>query len=57
VADELGLHAVEVWALDESASGFYQKYGFVPLLDEPKHLYLPMKVIRKLGLSRGPEGS
>jgi hypothetical protein len=40
-----------VWAIDESARAFYQKYGFEPLLDAPDHLYLTMKTIRKLGLN------
>ena len=31
--------------------GFYQKYGFEPLTDDPLHLYLSMKVVRKLNLS------
>lgn len=35
---ELGVHAVEVDALDDTAAAFYRKYGFVPLLDEPLHL-------------------
>lgn len=37
---ELGIHAVEVHAIDESAIRFYQKFGFVPLLDSPSHLFL-----------------
>ena len=50
VADEVGIHAVEVVALNDSARGFYQKYGFTPLLDDPNHLYLPLTVVRKLNL-------
>ncbi len=46
----LGVFAVEVVALDESARAFYLRYGFMPLLDDPLHLYLPMKAIRKMGL-------
>jgi GNAT superfamily N-acetyltransferase len=49
-ADELGIHAVEVYALDDDARGFYLKYGFTPLVDDGFHLYLPMKTIRRLGL-------
>ncbi len=41
----LGIFAVEVMALDTQAEGFYLKYGFVPLLDNNLHLYLPMKTI------------
>lgn len=41
----LGVHAVEVDALDESAAAFYRKYGFTPLLDDPLHLYLPLTTV------------
>ncbi len=44
----LGAYAVEVEALDDSAVAFYVKYGFVPLLDTPKHLYLPLSTIEKV---------
>jgi GNAT superfamily N-acetyltransferase len=44
----LGVHAVEVDALDDEASAFYQKYGFTPLLDDPLHLYLPVATIEDL---------
>jgi GNAT superfamily N-acetyltransferase len=51
LAEHIGLHAVEVQAIDEAARGFYLKYGFEPLLDDAHHLYLPLKVIRKLELN------
>ena len=43
----LGAYAVEVHAIDDSAVAFYVKYGFAPLLDNPKHLYLPLATIEK----------
>lgn len=43
----LGIFAVEVHALDEEARGFYQKYGFLALLDEPRHLFLVIKTIEE----------
>ena len=49
-SEESGGFAVEVYALHEQAAGFYGKYGFVPLDDDPLHLYLGMKAIRTLGL-------
>lgn len=49
-ADSIGIHAIEVWAKDEDAKSFYAKYGFVPLLDDPLHLYISIQTIRKLGL-------
>lgn len=50
VAKHLGVYAVEVDAIDDDAKSFYQKYGFTPLLDDPRHLYLPMKTIEALEL-------
>ena len=47
---QVGIRAVEVDAVDEAARNFYLKFGFAPLLDNPHHLFLPMHVIRKLGL-------
>jgi ribosomal protein S18 acetylase RimI-like enzyme len=44
----LGVHAVEVDALDEAAAAFYRKYGFTPLLDDPLHLYLPIATIEQV---------
>ena len=45
LSTRLGNHAVEVGALDESASALYRRYGFVALLDNPLHLYLPIATI------------
>lgn len=50
LADQLGIFAVEVHALNPQAKSFYLKYGFTPLLDDEMHLYLTLKDIRKLGL-------
>ncbi len=44
----LGIHAVEVDALDDAAAGFYRKYGFISLADDPLHLYLPMATIEQI---------
>jgi len=48
LSDSLGAHAVEVNALDDSAIAFYVKYGFSPLLDNPRHLYLPLATIDRV---------
>lgn len=48
IADEIGIRAVEVDAIDDSARRFYLKYGFRPLLDDPNHLFMPLHEIRKL---------
>jgi GNAT superfamily N-acetyltransferase len=47
---QIGIRAVEVHAFDEAARRFYLNHGFVPLLDDEHHLFLPMQVIRKLDL-------
>lgn len=44
----LGAHAVEVLAIDDSAVAFYLRYGFVPLLDNSRHLYLPLATVEKV---------
>jgi GNAT superfamily N-acetyltransferase len=46
LAQELGIHAVEVDALDEPAKAFYERFGFIALQDNPLHLYLPVATIR-----------
>ena len=45
LSETLGVHAVEVFAIDDSATRFYKKYGFVPLTDHVRHLFLPMATI------------
>jgi len=56
LAARLGIRAVEVDAIDETARQFYLKFGFTPLEDEPNHLFLPMHVIRKLKLPPMTDG-
>jgi GNAT superfamily N-acetyltransferase len=51
VADEIGIRAVEVDAIDDAARNFYLKFGFQSLADDPRHLYLPLRVTRKLNLA------
>jgi GNAT superfamily N-acetyltransferase len=50
ISDQVGIRAVEVDALDDAARNFYLKFGFRSLLDDPRHLFLPMHEIRKLKL-------
>jgi GNAT superfamily N-acetyltransferase len=38
----VGLHFMEVQAIDQEASLFYQHYDFIPLDDPPRHLVLPI---------------
>jgi GNAT superfamily N-acetyltransferase len=46
LADKLGIYEVEVDAIDHQAKAFYEKYGFVALLDNEFHLYLPIVSIQ-----------
>jgi GNAT superfamily N-acetyltransferase len=50
ISEQVGIRAVEVDALDDVARNFYLKFGFRSLLDDPRHLFLPMHEIRKLKL-------
>jgi GNAT superfamily N-acetyltransferase len=45
LAGQLGVHAVEVDAVDDQARAFYERYGFVALQDDPLHLYLPVATV------------
>lgn len=45
ISGEMGIFAVLVDAIDESAKDFYLKYGFIPLQDAESSLILPIKTI------------
>jgi GNAT superfamily N-acetyltransferase len=48
LSETLGICGVEVYALNQKAKDFYLRFGFTDLVDDPLHLYLPMKLIRSL---------
>jgi GNAT superfamily N-acetyltransferase len=50
IAEQVGIRAVEVDAIDEPARQFYLHFGFRSLKDDPRHLFIPMHEIRKLKL-------
>ena len=50
LATKIGVRAVEVDAINDDAKRFYERYGFLTLKDNPRHLFLPIRVIRKLQL-------
>lgn len=50
VADQIGIHAVEVVAINDRTKSFYLKYGFHTMADDQHHLYLPLSAVRKLDL-------
>ena len=45
---KMGAHVVGVRAIDENALAFYRKYGFLALVDNPHHLFLPMKAVEAI---------
>lgn len=45
ISDVVGVRVVEVRAKDARARGFYERYGFERLIDDPLHLYLSLKKI------------
>ena len=47
IREWVGVHAVEVIAIDEAARSFYLKYGFSSMLDDSRHLYLPISTLLK----------
>jgi len=47
LSKQIGVHAVEVDAIDDEARSFYERHGFLPLLDNPLHLFMPMTSVEK----------
>lgn len=47
IAEQVGIRAVEVDAIDEAAKTFYQRFGFTELRDDPRHLYLSLEIVRQ----------
>jgi GNAT superfamily N-acetyltransferase len=54
VAEEMGIHAVEVKAKNEAARRFYAKYGFESLLDDPLHMYISLEAVKRAFLPAEP---
>jgi GNAT superfamily N-acetyltransferase len=48
ISRNLGVFAIDVWAMHDEARPFYLKYGFIPLEDAPLHLYLPIKTVENM---------
>jgi len=47
-SESVGVYAVDVVALHDRAKAFYLKYGFLEMLDEPLHLFMPLGTIRRV---------
>ncbi len=56
LAGQLGVYAVEVDAIDQTARVFYEKYGFVALQDSLQHLYLPVSTVKEAFAGRREAG-
>ena len=48
LSQSLGIHAVEVDAIDPEATAFYERYGFTCLPGQALHLYLTIETIRSV---------
>jgi len=48
ISEHVGVYAVDVFAINAKAAAFYQRFGFLPLNDDPFHLFLPVKLVRQL---------
>jgi ribosomal protein S18 acetylase RimI-like enzyme len=51
LTEQIGIQAVELVAATDSAKRFYEKYGFLSLLDDAQHLYVAVTTLHKLGLA------
>jgi GNAT superfamily N-acetyltransferase len=51
VTNELAIQAVELVAATETAIRFYERYGFLSLVDDERHLYVSVTTLRKLGIA------
>ena len=47
LSEEVGIYAVVVDIKNERSRRFYGKYGFIPLTNNPRTMFLPLKTIRK----------
>ena len=48
VARRIGVFGADLFAKDDDAKRFYLKYGFIPLMDNSFHSYLPIATIRAM---------
>ena len=48
LSNEIGIVGVDVDAKNEKARNFYLKFGFIPLQDDRKGLFMPISTLRQL---------
>jgi len=46
ISEQIGINAVTVHALNQTAREFYKAFGFIPFKDDQFHLFLPLKTIK-----------
>ncbi len=46
-SDLIGIAVVELRLLNDSVRGFYERFNFAPLTDNPAHLYLSLDTARE----------
>lgn len=47
-AEQMAVYALIVDAKTEPAKAFYLRYGFIPFVDQPMRLFLPIETLRRL---------
>ncbi|RYX86220.1 N-acetyltransferase [bacterium] len=47
VEELIGVAALELWAIDDAARKYYDRFGFEFLLDDQLHLYMTLKRVRQ----------
>ena len=47
VADSAGIIGFFVDAKDQAASHYYRRFGFIPLPDDPRKLFMPLATLRQ----------
>ena len=48
ISDQIAIYAIVVDALHDQARQFYLHFGFRELLDDPLHLFLPLREAKKI---------
>ena len=46
-SSSIGIYAIVVDAINERARTYYEKFGFLPMVDSPLRAFLPLVTIRK----------
>lgn len=52
LSKEVGIYLLDVDILNSQLSAFYKKYGFKEFIDDQKHLFITIKTIEKLFISK-----